>query len=181
MMEQIASIAGRIKDFRAFSELSERQMSDKLGLSEAEYLEYESGRRDIPIGIIYRIASVLDVEPTVIITGKYPEDSVSCVFYDGAGTVIQRHPGYHYVSLADGFKNKQMKPMIVTIEPDDSTELFVHGGQEFNYVLEGSIRVRIGEKEYYLRQGDGVYFDPNTPHAQYAMGGKAKFLTVINE
>jgi quercetin dioxygenase-like cupin family protein len=85
------------------------------------------------------------------------------------------------MSLADGFKNKQMKPMIVTIEPNDNTELFSHDGQEFNYVLEGKIRVILGDKEYYLRQGDGVYFDPKIPHAQYAMSKKAKFLTVINE
>ncbi|MDR3262985.1 MAG: XRE family transcriptional regulator [Clostridiales bacterium] len=181
MDNQIKVIAERIKEFRTFNDITEADIALKLGISEAEYREYESGCRDIPIGVIYNLATILDIEPTVIITGKYPEESVSCVFYDGAGTVINRYPGYRYMSLADGFKNKQMKPMIVTIEPNDTTELLVHGGQEFNYVLEGKIRVIIGDKEYYLRQGDGVYFDPNTPHAQYAMSEKAKFLTVINE
>jgi transcriptional regulator with XRE-family HTH domain len=180
-MNQIQAIAERIKELRTFNELSEGDLAAKIGISKTEYAEYESGNKDIPIGIIYNLAAVLDVEPTVIITGSYPEETSVSVFYDGAGTVVQRYPGYRYMSLADGFKNKQMKPMIVTIEPNDNTELFVHGGQEFNYVLEGKIRVVLGDKEYYLRQGDGVYFDPKIPHAQYAMSERAKFLTVINE
>jgi transcriptional regulator with XRE-family HTH domain len=181
MKEQIKAIAARIKDLRTFSDISAKDLAARLKISEEEYLEYETGNRDISIGVIYNLASILGIEPTVIITGKYPEESVSCVFYDGAGTVIERYPGYRYMSLADGFKNKQMKPMIVTIEENSDTEHLVHGGQEFNYVLEGKIRVVIGDKEYYLRSGDGVYFDPSVSHAQYAMGGKARFLTVINE
>ncbi|MDR2046915.1 MAG: XRE family transcriptional regulator [Clostridiales bacterium] len=181
MDNQIKAIADRLKELRTFNEFSESVVAGKIGVPEAEYKEYESGNRDIPIGVIYNLAAVLDVEPTVIITGKHPEEVTACVFYDGAGTVVQRFPGYRYMSLADGFKNKQMKPMIVTVEPNDSTELLVHGGQEFNYVLEGKIRVVIGDREYYLRQGDGVYFDPNVPHAQYAMSDRARFLTVINE
>jgi transcriptional regulator with XRE-family HTH domain len=180
-MNQIEAIANRIKEFRTFSEFSEGDLAAKIGISVGEYAEYESGKRDIPIGVIYNLAAVLDVEPTVIITGNYPEETSVSVFYDGAGTVVQRNPNYRYMSLADGFKNKQMKPMIVTIESNDDTELFVHGGQEFNYVLEGKIRVVLGDKEYYLRPGDGVYFDPKIPHAQYAMSERARFLTVINE
>ncbi|MDR1940435.1 MAG: XRE family transcriptional regulator [Clostridiales bacterium] len=180
-MRQIEAIAGRIRELRTFNDYSQRETAQKIGVSEAEYAEYESGKKDIPIGIIYKLASVLDVEPAIIITGNYPEESVCSVSYDGTGTVIQRHPGYRYLSLAEGFKNKQMKPMIVTIEPDDDTELFVHEGQEFNYILEGKVRIVVGEKEYFLREGDAAYFDPSKPHAQYAMSKRAKFLTVINE
>ncbi|MDR2091086.1 MAG: XRE family transcriptional regulator [Clostridiales bacterium] len=180
-MNQIAAIADRIKELRTFNEFSEGDLAAQIGISEREYAEYESGNKDIPIGVIYKIAAVLQIEPAVIITGQYPGETSVSVFYDGAGTVVQRYPGYRYMSLADGFKNKQMKPMIVTIEPNDNTELFVHGGQEFNYVLEGKVRVVLGDKEYYLREGDGVYFDPTIPHAQYAMSEKARFLTVINE
>ena len=75
-----------------------------------------------------------------------------------------------------------MNPMLVTIAPTDTPELVMHGGQEFNFVLEGKLRVIVGDKDYFLREGDSIYFDPSLPHAQLAMGGKdAKFLTVINE
>ena len=75
-----------------------------------------------------------------------------------------------------------MNPMLVTIAPSDSPELVSHGGQEFNFVLEGELRVIVGDREFFLRAGDSLYFNPQQPHAQLAMGGNsAKFLTVINE
>ena len=54
--------------------------------------------------------------------------------------------------------------------------------QEFNFVLEGKLRVIVGDKEYFLRAGDSLYFNPAYPHAQVPMDGNtAKFLTVITE
>ena len=59
--------------------------------------------------------------------------------------------------------------MLVTIKEGVTPELVQHKGQEFNYVLEGSLRVIVGEKEYYLKTGDSIYFDATLPHAQIAM------------
>ena len=57
----------------------------------------------------------------------------------------------------------------------------MHGGQVFYYVLEGRIRITLGKHSYELSAGDSIYFDPRLPHAQSAVGGTARFLTVINE
>ncbi|MBP5754775.1 MAG: cupin domain-containing protein, partial [Clostridia bacterium] len=73
-------------------------------------------------------------------------------------------------------------PMIVTISPSEGKpQLVSHGGQEFNYVLEGTVGVTIGGKEIILNEGDSVYFDPAIPHGQFAVGGVARFLTVIDK
>ena len=71
--------------------------------------------------------------------------------------------------------------MIVTLSPNEEAELVTHGGQEFNYVLEGSIKVVIEGREFILNKGDSIYFNPALPHGQRAVGGQAKFLTIINE
>jgi quercetin dioxygenase-like cupin family protein len=39
----------------------------------------------------------------------------------------------------------------------------------------------VGEKEYYLKTGDSIYFDATLPHAQIAMEKEARFLTVIQK
>lgn len=75
-----------------------------------------------------------------------------------------------------------MEPMIVTLDPTDSiADLVTHEGQEFNLVLEGTVAVKLGEREYVLRAGDSIYFNPSIPHGQRAIGKVSKFLTVINE
>jgi quercetin dioxygenase-like cupin family protein len=79
--------------------------------------------------------------------------------------------------------NKVMEPMLVTLEPSDhEPALVTHSGQEFNYVLDGSIYFLFEEKRLLLNKGDSVYFDPTHPHGQMAAGSQsASFLTVITE
>ncbi|MCQ2602923.1 MAG: XRE family transcriptional regulator [Clostridia bacterium] len=180
-MDDILKIAGRLKELRTFSDYSTAEMAEKIGVEEKEYIAYESAEIEVPINVIYHMASLLDTEPGYILTGKMPEKDKAVVVYEGKGANIKRYEGYSFSSLAADFKGKQMNPMLVTISPTDHPELVVHGGQEFNYVLEGELRVIVDNKDYYLRAGDSLYFNPMYPHAQLAMGGPAKFLTIINE
>jgi quercetin dioxygenase-like cupin family protein len=78
--------------------------------------------------------------------------------------------------------NKKIEPLLVTIEPEENKKMALvsHPGQEFNFILEGQIKIILGGKEILLSEGDSIYFDPTIPHGQTAMDGKpGKFLTVI--
>lgn len=176
------SIAKRLAELRTFNDLSVEDAAEKLGITAKEYASFENGEDEIPIWLIYKFAAMVDIEPAYITTGKVPTKKNANVVYAGKGDKIQRYPGYSFTALASEFENKIMKPMLVNIAPSDSPELVCHGGQEFNYVLEGMLRVIVGQEEFYLRAGDSLYFDPSLPHAQLAMGDKeAKFLTIITE
>lgn len=175
-------ISKRLVELRTFSDYTTKKMSELLEIDENLYVEYENGTKEIPINTIYKFANILSTEAGYILSGEMPSEKNADIVENGKGVLVQRYEGYSFMSLAQNFQNKTMNPMLVTIEPKDSPELVQHGGQEFNFVLEGELRVVVGNKEYYLRNGDSIYFDPSLPHAQLAMGDKpAKFLTVINE
>ena len=164
----IAAISARLKELRTFSDYTTAQVAEMLGVDEEEYIAYESGTKEIPINLIYKFADVMETEAAYVMSGVLPSKEKVYVVYDGKGMSVKRYEG--------------MNPMLVTIAPTDTPELVVHGGQEFNYVLEGELRVIVDNKDYFLRAGDSIYFDPSFPHAQLAMGGRvARFLTVINE
>ena len=101
----------------------------------------------------------------------------------GQGRGVDRYPGYHFQNLAYNFKRRIMEPLMVTVEPGEADmSPIAHPGQEFNYVVEGTVLVILGDEELLLETGDCIYFDPTLPHGQKAAGGKtAKFLTVIAE
>lgn len=182
MANDIASICKRLAELRTFSDFTTAQMAETLGIDEAQYIAYENGTDEIPINLIYKYAATLGTEASYVLYGTMPESDIVNVVYDGKGVSVKRYEGYSFTSLAMDFKHRTMNPMLVTIYPADSPELVVHGGQEFNFVLEGELRVIVDNKEYFLRAGDSIYFNPSLPHAQLAMNDKpAKFLTVINE
>ncbi len=181
-LNDIEAISKRLFELRTFSDYSVSQMAEMLGIEQVVYESYENGESEIPINLIYKFASLLDTEPSYILSGTMPSKDAVNVVYDGKGVSVKRYEGYSFTSLASDFKNKTMSPMLVNIAPTDNPELVVHGGQEFNYVLEGELRVIVDNKDYFLRAGDSIYFNPSLPHAQLAMNNKpAKFLTIINE
>lgn len=182
MANDIQAIAKRLYELRTFSDYSTAQMAELLNIDEKQYVDYENGDKEIPINLIYRFASILDTEPMYVVTGDMPSHDDAVVVYGGNGVSVNRYEGYSFSSLAADFKRKTMNPMLVTIDPTDTPELVVHGGQEFNFVLEGELRVIVANKEYFLRAGDSLYFNPSLPHAQLAMNNRpARFITVINE
>lgn len=68
MTEQIRQIAERIREIREISGISAETMASRLGLDSELYFEYESGESDIPVGIIFRIAEMFNVELSVLIS-----------------------------------------------------------------------------------------------------------------
>jgi quercetin dioxygenase-like cupin family protein len=76
-----------------------------------------------------------------------------------------------------------MQPLEVTINPsDEPAKLVQHSGQEFNLVLEGTLIVVWGDREFVLNPGDSIYFNPTIPHGQRCGGDTpARFVTVIAE
>jgi quercetin dioxygenase-like cupin family protein len=98
------------------------------------------------------------------------------------GVSVERRKQYQYEGLAPNFIHKKAEPFVVTVEPQsnqDSTPNS-HPGQEFDYVLEGSLKVIIHDNEIILNEGDSIYFDSNYNHSMQAVGDKAaKFLAII--
>lgn len=180
--EQIKQIAKRILYLRETLDIQPEQVAEAIGMSVDEYKQYESGKKDIPVSMIYSVASVLGIDATELLTGESPKMTDYSVTRKGQGVGIERFKGYAFESLAYNYIGRDKEPMIVTISPGDKQpELVTHTGQEFNYVLEGKIGVIIGGKTIELSEGDSIYFNPSIPHGQIAIGTTSRFLTVIDK
>ena len=179
----IKEIASRIADLRDICGFSAEEMADYLGISVKEYQDYENAKVDFPVSILYALASKFGVDLTEILTGVSPKLTNCSLVRKGRGIAVDRYKGYDFESIAYKFIGRKIEPMVVTVGPEteiNPPEKVAHSGQEFNYVLEGRIKVAFGERDFILDEGDCFYFDPTVPHAQSAVGGKAaRFLTVI--
>ena len=182
MNSQPEQICERIIGVRESLDMTPGELAAKLGIPESEYLGYEKNGGDIPVGVIYGIAAALRVDPTFFLTGENPNVADVAIVRGGQGVSVERYKGYRFTSLAANYIDREMEPMLVTIEPNSHPiEKFTHGGQEFNLVLEGVMTLIVGDKEYELQPGDSAFFDPRIPHMQAAKEGEVRFLTVINE
>ena len=183
MTEQIKQIAERIKEIREISGISSETLADKLGIPTDLYLKYESGYTDIPVGIVFKISELFNVELSVMLGGDNPRLRIYGVVRNGKGLKLERRKQYKYESLAYNFIHKEAEPFMVTIDPDSENKLLEfnsHPGQEFNIVIKGTMMSIIDGHEIILNEGDSIYFDSGYKHAMRAMNNKeVRFLAIV--
>ena len=181
-MEELRQMAARIREQREISGITQEKMAETLGVDLVLYKQYEIDGENVPINILFRMAHVFGVDMNEILTGRTPHLESYCLVKKGKGLSVDRYPGYSFQSLAYTYKRRMMEPLLVTVQPSEKdAALVTHGGQEFNMCLEGVMEVLIENKVIRLEAGDSIYFNPAKPHGQRAVGGTAKFLTVIAE
>jgi transcriptional regulator with XRE-family HTH domain len=182
--DEINELALRLKELRESCGTSAEELASQLDIPVNTYVSYEESGQDIPISVLYKVVNIFKVDLTELLTGNAPKLDTYCVVRDGEGLSIDRYPGYKFKSVAFNFLHRKMEPLIVDIEYEDDsahTNLVTHTGQEYNYVIDGAIKLTLGTKELVLNTGDSCYFNPMIPHGQKAVSGNARFLTVIQE
>jgi quercetin dioxygenase-like cupin family protein len=168
MQEKIKQVASRIRELREIFRVSSAQLAGEFHMAEADYLQYESGAVDIPVGILYQIAQRFRVELTTLLTGEEPRLHTFALTRAGQGVAVDRRRDYQYQSLAYNFIHKRAEPFLVTVDPGPE-HFNSHPGQEFHYVLSGTLRVLLDQHELILQAGDSLYFDSTVAHSLTAL------------
>ncbi len=181
MTEQLIEIGGRLRGLRSLMGISTEKMAEDLKLEIREYLAFERGEHDFSFSFLFNAANILGVDIVDIISGETPKLTTCCLVRKGEGFDIRRREAYDYKHLAFTFRKKKAEPFLVTVEPNsDEVELHTHEGQEFNYMISGSMEFHIDNMVYELNEGDSVYFDSSIPHAMKATGKHpAEFIAVV--
>lgn len=173
----ILDMAMRIRELREVAGFSVADMARSTGVTEEEYLDCETGKKDISFAFIFRCALAFGVDVTDIISGSSPKLRKYTVTRKGQGREIQKAHGMVYYSLAPEFKNRISEPLLVNILYNESAlyapiELTTHFGQELDIVVSGKMKIQIGNHTEILEEGDSIYYDSSTPHGMIAMDGK---------
>lgn len=183
MKEKISEIALRIKELRELSNIKAADMANFLDISLETYQEYEKGKKDIPASELFEIAHKLGVDMGLLLTGEETRMHIFTITRNGKGINVERRKQYQYENLAEKFIHKKAEPFIVTVEPRKDKKRPTtnhHPGQEFDYVIEGSLKIYIHDNEIILNEGDSIFFDSSYKHAMEALNNKrARFLAVI--
>ncbi|MCG6879046.1 MAG: cupin domain-containing protein [Deltaproteobacteria bacterium] len=164
------NVGERVKQVRKDRDLTLQDISQRTDLEVAFLEQIENGSVAPPLGTVIKLAKALDLKMGYFISGD--EDRPFTIVRKNDGKVVSRYSskkgkyyGYGYESLAPHKKDRHMEPFLVSLEPSESDEeRSAHDGQEFIYVLEGAMEVRLGEEVYVLDPGDSIYYDSTVPH-----------------
>jgi transcriptional regulator with XRE-family HTH domain len=175
-------IGNRIRELRELSDITIKEIADDLNITEETYIQYENAEVDIPASFLYELAHIFKVDLGLLLTGEESRMSIFDVTRANKGVSIDRSKEYTHENLCSNFIHKKAETFLVTIDPKENATPSPnsHPGQEFNYVLEGSIKITVYHNEIILNEGDCIFFDSTQEHALVALNDKpAKILAVI--
>ena len=72
----------------------------------------------------------------------------------------------NFFPLAGNKSGRHMEPFIIDIKPSIKSEpiLSSHEGEEFIFVMKGSVKVIYGKEQFVLNIGDSIYYDSIVDH-----------------
>jgi len=183
--EKKESLTDRIRRVREMRGLTVRDLSSRTGIDTATLESIESGEMIPALGQLVKLGRALDmkmgyfispgIEKPMTVVRKHERRPISRY-----GEPKSMECGYFYESLAPEKADRFMEPFIITLVPTDVEEVSAHAGQEFLYVLEGEMKLQVGDRVDFLKPGDAVYYDSNQPHLVRCAGPTpAKVLAVL--
>ena len=183
--KRIKEVAERIKEMREIAGYSEAEMAEKTDLTLEEYLQFEKGEADFPFTFIHKCAKAFSIEMTDLLEGKSAKLSSYAVTRKGEGKITSKKEGIEINNLAPLFRNKLAEPYLAKYEykpelQDKPIETTTHSGHEFDLVLSGKLKVRVGDNTEILSEGDSIYYRSSMPHGMIAVDGEeCVFLAVV--
>ena len=180
-------IGKKIRELRKKAGLVLQDLSNRTGLSKPLLSQIEKEVVSPPIATLLKISRALDINIGFFFQNHDPEERVVLVRKDESKVIDSRYfgreeSGYYYEALAYKKSKKYMEPFLVEFKRKKAEKLsyFSHEGEEFIYLLEGTLEFRTENQQYILRPGDSLYFESSIPHAYRALERKnAKALTVV--
>lgn len=162
-MNNTTKIGTKIKDLRIQKGLTQEELADRCELSKGFISQLE---RDLTSP---SIATLLDI---LTCLGTDLKD----FFNDSEDNQIAFKEADYFEKIDEELHNKiewiipnaqknMMEPILITLEAGGSTYPDnPHEGEEFGYVLQGSICIHLGNKTYRAKKGESFYFTPDKKH-----------------
>jgi transcriptional regulator with XRE-family HTH domain len=126
----------------------------------------EAGKSDITIGRLMRLVSFYDVSVTDLIPGARNHQPVAVIRAGEGRALSSPSEGIRDIVLAPDTK-RSMLPLLAVFEVGGkNVETAQHDGEEFLYVVDGSLKVMIeGREPVVLEPGDSMFFEATLPHS----------------
>lgn len=157
------SIGAKLKELRILKGLTQADLADRAELSKGFISQLE---RDLTSPSIATLMDILQCLGTTIgdFFNETPEEQI--VF--GQADYFEKHDGdlKNVIQwIIPNARKNVMEPLLLTLAPSGRTEPDnPHEGEEFGYVLRGTVTIHLGARIYKAKKGESFYFIADKKH-----------------
>ncbi|WP_313133660.1 helix-turn-helix domain-containing protein [Anaerocolumna sp.] len=156
-------IGEKIKELRIQKSLTQEELADRAELSKGFISQLERDLTSPSIATLVDILQCLGTNLEEFFTGSSPEQVVfkKTDYFEKYDSELKNEIKW----IIPNAQKNMMEPILLTLEPGGSTYPDnPHEGEEFGFVLSGSITLHIGNKTFKAKKGESFYFTASMKH-----------------
>ncbi|WP_019377572.1 helix-turn-helix domain-containing protein [Virgibacillus halodenitrificans] len=161
------SIGEKVRDLRSERRMTLKQVSEKTGLSISFISQVETNKCSVTLESLMKISEALNVKPSYF----FPKEANTSY---KKSVVISKQPNveenesaidFAYKDLSGKFSDQRFTPTLITLEPrKEGVTPMSHSGQEFIYILEGTLTIIMNDDLIDLKPGESIHMESTIPH-----------------
>jgi transcriptional regulator with XRE-family HTH domain len=157
------NIGEKIKAIRVKKNLTQEELADRCELTKGFISQVE---RDLTSPSIATLVDILEGLGTNLKDFFNEEEEEKIVFHkDDIFETVNEELKYVLHWIIPNAQKNSMEPIMVTLSQGGRTkEDSPHEGEEFGYVLSGTIYLHLGSEKYKVRKGESFYYRTNSDH-----------------
>jgi transcriptional regulator with XRE-family HTH domain len=170
-----ARVRRRLRELRTEQGLTLQQVSERAHIDISMLSRLESGKRRLALDHIPGLAAALGVSADDLLGGAPPPDPrvrSKPVTRDGVTMWPLTNRG-----TAGGLRAFKIRISARRRKPPET--LRVHDGHDWMYVLDGRMRLLLGDQDLVIEPGEAVEFSTSTPHWFGATDGAVELIAVF--
>ena len=143
--------------------LTQEELADRTELTKGFISQLERDKTSPSIATLMDILEALGSNVSEFFNEKPREKTV----YTSDDMFLKEDEEFkHSVCwLVPNAQKNMMEPILVTLAPGGRTyEADPHEGEEFGYILSGTVILHNGDKKFRAKKGDSFYFHPSGKH-----------------
>ncbi len=168
MKEQLYKLAKSIKERRSSMGLKLKDLAERAQISKSLLSKIENNRTIPSLPVIMRIAQGLQTNLGDLASGIEIDDVHDYIIVRKTEREIkikEEAVGFRYESLVTQFiDNLLFEVSILTLKKGAKRKPVSSDGNEFVFILQGSIDFHLGHDKFHLTEGDAIFFDGRIPH-----------------
>ncbi|WP_077329194.1 helix-turn-helix domain-containing protein [Virgibacillus siamensis] len=154
----------KIKQLRKQQKLTLKQIAEDTGLSISFLSQLEHSKTSVTLESLKKISESLNVNPSYFFAKPQTASTSTVVRHESVETELRENK-FIYRDLSGGMDNPLFSPILIILNPGDNRgSNFSHKGQEFLYVLEGTLTIHIEGEEHVLHPHDSIFLQSSKSH-----------------
>ncbi|MEO2205337.1 XRE family transcriptional regulator [Paenibacillus pabuli] len=173
-------LGSKIRKLRKEQNRSQDDIAKVCGFTKSLLSKIENGKTVPPIGTLIKIAETLGTKISILLDDNDFNGTVYTPKARSMEKMVQTDRGYLFSAIAAERPEKLMQPFYFVAQKGKTGKRTIsHVGQEFIFVLEGTMIYYVGKEEYTLNAGDSLYFDSVENHKYMLVTDEVKYLSVF--